>query len=334
MSADDASTPVPPPSKFVDPAPPPKAKKPRRWRGRFTILLLVLIAIGIALRVILAVALPSVLRKVAARYDLNCDYERSELYLISGNVGMWHLTLTPKSGGVPLLAAGYLRGDVSALNLLRGRLVVYHVEGDGIDVAIDRDEKGEVPILKQFLAAAPQPGNSAFTMPNDINLDPPFRIDSFRGNRVRAHLRDRSVTPPLDTVLEVNIRLADFGSQKRPTQFDLDATAQPLLDMLRVEGEGTARGKSIDATMNVFVRGIHPKPAAGYLKALGIGPTGDDISLRMTGTVKTEPTGSVQVGNGPTTRPTGMKGAIVLSDIAAVCDGVEAVVTKSRPLDP
>jgi hypothetical protein len=271
---------------------------------------LVLLAITVALRVILAVALPSVLRKVAARYDLNCEYEHTELYLLSGNVGIWHLTLTPKSGGAtPLLAADYLRGDVSPLNLLRGKLVVYHVEGDGIDLAIDRDEHGEIPILKQFLAASPasaQPARTAaFTMPQDINLDPPLRIDSFRGNRVRAHLRDRSVSPALDTVVEVNVRLADFGSTKRPTQFDLDASAPPLLDVLRVEGQGTARGKSIDATMKIFARGIHPKPAAGYLAALGIRPVGDDISLRLNGSIKTQPTGSEPVGNGPATRPTG-----------------------------
>src|SRR5690348_11731093 len=112
-----ASTPPPTtPEKKSEP------RRPRRWRRRFMVVLLTIIAIGVLLRVILVIALPGVMRKVAARYDLNCEYEHTELYLISGNVGVWHLVLTPKSGGAPLLAADYLRGDVSAINLLRGKL--------------------------------------------------------------------------------------------------------------------------------------------------------------------------------------------------------------------
>src|SRR4051812_21222476 len=146
---------APPIAASTDPVPTSSKlpRKPRRWRRRLGVLLIVCLFIVVALRVVLVLALPSVLRKVAARYNLNCEYERTEMYLISGNIGIWRLTLTPKSGGDPLLAADYLRADISAANLLRGKLVVYHVEGDGIDAFVERDEHGEFPLLKQFLAA-------------------------------------------------------------------------------------------------------------------------------------------------------------------------------------
>src|SRR5262249_41666365 len=150
-----------------------------------------------------------------------------------------------------------------------------------------------------------------------IDLEPPLRIDSFRGSRVRAHLRDHSITPMVDTILDVNVRLADFGSLKRPTQFDLIATAPPLLDVAQINGTGTARGKAVDAKLSVSVRGIHPKPAAGYLTALGLRPSGESISLQMNATVKTEAT---EPPNGAATQPSGLKGNIVLADIAAVAD--------------
>ena len=56
--------------------------------------------------------------------NLDARYERMELYFLGGDVGLSHLTLTPNTGGEPVLDMEYCRADVSALNLLRGRLVV------------------------------------------------------------------------------------------------------------------------------------------------------------------------------------------------------------------
>src|SRR5687768_17865748 len=108
----------------------PPTKKKRRWRRLLLWTLIVLIVLAVAARITVAVAFPSVLRKVAAAYGLDARYERMELYMLGGDVGLWHLRVAPKDGGEPLLTAEYVRADVSALNLLRGRLVVRRVEAD------------------------------------------------------------------------------------------------------------------------------------------------------------------------------------------------------------
>ena len=77
-------------------------KKPGRWKRRLLVLALVLVAIGVLGRVIIVIALPPVMRNVAARYDLNVGYDRMHLYLMSGDVGFWGLRATPKEGGEPL----------------------------------------------------------------------------------------------------------------------------------------------------------------------------------------------------------------------------------------
>ena len=114
------------------PAPPPEPapRKRRRWRRILLILCLVVVALAVIARVTIAVAFPSVLRKVAAAYDLDAGYERMELYMLGGDVGLTHFTLTRKSGGEPILDMEYCRADVSALNLLRGKLVMRWVEAD------------------------------------------------------------------------------------------------------------------------------------------------------------------------------------------------------------
>lgn len=307
------------------PASKPVRTTAQKWKRRLAIVAIAVIAIGVIARVILAVALPKVLNTVAKHYGLDASYERSEIYLISGSVGMWHLNFTPKNKpGEPVISTEYCRADVSALNLLRGKLVVYRVEADGVEVLVDRNENGEIELLKTLLGnptpAKTETASGSF-MPKEIDFDPPLRVDSLRVNQARTHFRDRSVTPAVDTVLDLSVRLSDFGSQKRPMRFSLDMTSPPLLDAIRVEGEGTARGQSIDALMNVVVRGVHPKPAAGYLAALGIRPSGDNIAMAMKAKIKTEP---LAVQTTSTTQPAGLKGTIVVSNVTASADNVEA----------
>jgi hypothetical protein len=300
-------------------------KRKRSWRRRILIALLLMAMIAVVLRVVLVLALPPVLRSVAARYGFKPAYDRTELYLLAGDVGIWNFTLAPLAGGEPVLSTEYARADISALNLLRGRLVVRRVEADGVNVLIDRDANGEIPLLKQFISSTatnstpppPQPSSDR-TLPTAIALDPPLRIDALRVSRARAHLRDRSVTPAVDTTLELTARLSDLGSQVRPTRFLLDITSPPLLDSLRVEGEGTARGQALAATLQFIVRGLHPRPAQGYLLPVGIKPAANDISLAMNARIAAAPTTRPS-----TTQPADIAGSIVLDSIRAVADGEE-----------
>src|SRR5688572_1425780 len=182
------------------PATAPPTKKKRRWRRLLLWTLIVLVVLAVAARITIALAFPSVLRQVAAAYGLDASYERMELYVLGGDVGLWHLRVAPKDGGEPLLTADYVRGDVSALNLLRGRLVVRRVEADGVDALAQREADGSIPILEKLLSGPPAPPSDA---PMDVSLDPPLQVDALRLSRVRARWIDKAVQPPVDARVEV-----------------------------------------------------------------------------------------------------------------------------------
>src|SRR5262245_56216588 len=93
-----------------DSKPPAKPRKKRNWRRIFIVGLLCIVAVAVIGRIILAVAFPTVLRKVAAAYGLDASYSRMEMYLLAGDVGLFDLTIRPKSGGTPLMHAEYVRG--------------------------------------------------------------------------------------------------------------------------------------------------------------------------------------------------------------------------------
>src|SRR6185437_3652661 len=174
--------------------------------------------------------------------------------LLDSDMGIWHLKITPKTGGDPLLNAEYCRADVSALNLLRQRLVVRRVEADGVDINITRDKNGDIPVLQNFIQSAPATAattqkTAGKSRDESLSLDPPLKIDALRLSRVHTHLRDDSVNPPIDATLDTTIRLSDLGSDIRPTKFSMDLESAPFLDAMRIEGEGKARGQSLEATL-------------------------------------------------------------------------------------
>src|SRR3954454_22325617 len=128
-------------------------KRPRRrkWLRRVSITAAVLLGLVLVLRVAIMFAFPVALRKTAALYGLNCSYERVEFSALGGDAGLWHLTLTPKEGGEPVLQSEYVRGHISTLALLRGRLDVRRVEADGVVLNVDRTADGRVPLIDRFL---------------------------------------------------------------------------------------------------------------------------------------------------------------------------------------
>lgn len=290
-----------------DDAPKP-VKKNRRWLRRLKWITIVLLAGAVLMRLAIAIAFPLVLSRVAAIYDLDADYERKELTLLGGDAGLWHFSLTPKSGGQPVFQAGYVRGHISTFALLLGRLDVWRVEADGVDLRLERLADGRIPLLARLTelttpTTAPATPADASTEP--LTLDAPLRIDAFRLSRVRLRLIDRTLSPVLDREIALNVRVSDLGSTVRPTRFELETWSYPLLDSLRIDGEGTSRNNTIDATFNVYVLGLRPANVQAYLEPLGLSAIGEEISLTASGTLKTQPlpaplqavTGRLELGN-------------------------------------
>jgi hypothetical protein len=136
----------PAPASAAAAKPGPSTPKPRKtWGHRLRSLLITVFVIFLLFRVALHFALPTVLHRTARSYGLSATYERHEINLGGGDIGIWHLVLRPAEGGEPLLQADYCRAAISTWDLLRGRLVVRRLEAEGIDLVVERTANGEVP---------------------------------------------------------------------------------------------------------------------------------------------------------------------------------------------
>jgi hypothetical protein len=266
-------------------------KKPRRWKRRGIIALIVLVGLAIIFRITLVLLLPSVINKVAHGFKLNAGYDRLDLSLSGGSAALWGFQLSPEEGGDPVFRADYLQGDISVLALLHGRLVVYRAAADGVDATLERIADGRVPLLERFASssASTKPPPPISSKPNQpIDLEPPLRVDALRLEHVRARVHDLCVNPPIDVRLSLDFRISNLGNLGKPTYFELDFSSDPMLDSLVVEGQANGDAKQLTADLRVNMRGLHLKPAQGYLSALGLRAVADDISASMTGKMTAE----------------------------------------------
>jgi hypothetical protein len=305
-------------------------KKIRRWRRRLAWTGGIFVFLVVAVRLLVPLLLPAVMGKIAGAYGMTCTYDRVELNLTNGDANMWGLKILPKDGGDPILATDYCHGNVSVLNLLRGRLDVWRVEADGVDINLNRQPDGTIPLLDKLMRGEPisptQPAAPTNTSPSTtgIDLTPPLKLDAFRLTHVRVHFHDAAMTPPMDTVLAMDLRLSDLGSNSTPAKFELTLSCDPILDSLHVEGEGHSGGKILEAQFHGSAWGLRLKEAAAYLQPLGIRPVADGISLRFAGQVAT-----AALPNSPT----GFAGTLQLQNLTAVADRTESLALDKLSLD-
>lgn len=309
-----------------------KQKKRRTWKQRLKITAIVVIVAAILIRIALNFLLPTVVRKVANAYDLDCTYDRMSLGLFEGNAHIWNLELRPRGGGDSIIRADYIQGSISTTNLFRGRLVVYRAEVDGVDMIIEREPDGSIPLLDRLLSGPedapisvePEPTRQADgDAAQPPSLQPPLRIDAVRLFHVNTVFRDRSVTPTFETTIRTSMRLSDVGADGSPARFELEITSDPLLDTLLVSGVMNARPDAIDADLELLIRGLHAKPAAPYLLPLGIRPIADDITIR----------GQAKLNAATIPDSTDVSATLTISDISVVADQEQWASLKAITLD-
>jgi hypothetical protein len=302
-------------------------KRPRRWRRRGVIALIALVGLAVIFRIALVLLLPAVMNKVTRTYKLQCHYDRLDLSLTGGNAAMWGFQLVPQEGGDPVLRADYLQGNISVLALFRGRLVVYRAAADGVDATFEREANGHIPLLDRFASsgssAPPPKAPSTANAAAPLDLEPPLRIDALRLEHVRARVLDLCVNPPIDARLALDFRLSNLGTPHEPAHFELDFSSDPMLDSLLIEGRANGDAKQLKANLHVLMRGLHLKPAQGYLSALGLRAVADDISATATGQL----TASVGANPGD-----GIKANLTLDNARLTSDGKEAAALDELDL--
>jgi len=300
------------------PAPPAKPPKRRRtWRQRTLLAFVALFLLVAILRMIVWVSLPLVLGRVFAFYNLSATYDRAELSVVDGNLNLYNLSVRPKEGGEPIAHADYIFGNIVPIELLRGRLHVLRAEVDGISLKVDRNADGSIPLLTRFAPASnPVATNTPAAAPKPLILSSPLKIEGFRLLHVTAHIHDQHVSPALNTDLQLSVRVSDLGVPGKPTVFEVSVAADQLLDELALNGHAKAENDSLDAQMNVVIRGLHPKTAAGYLLPAGIQPAADTINMNMAAALTAAPSAATTGA---------LTGKLTIDNASARADGQQSI---------
>jgi hypothetical protein len=272
-------------------------KKSRRWSRRLLWILTIFIAIIVILRLVLWVSLPWILNRTIKSYNLQCKYERLDFSILTGDAELWHMELKPTDSNDSFVYIEYCKAEVSLITLLSHQFVIPRIEIDGMDVSITRDSNGQFPQLQRFISHSQVKEKEVVTSvtapadanlpPKEIDLTPPVKLDAMRLQHVQLNFRDESISPVLESRLDMNVRLSDLGSNKRKTRFQITISSPPVLDQFVMEGTGSCKGMDLLAEVKFFINGLHPHLINDYMAGLGISPYADSIALRCNGKIQT-----------------------------------------------
>jgi len=290
----------------------------RRWLRRLAYLFSALVLIIILIRFGVILALPSIIESTAEDYGMHCSYERLDFSMLTGDLELWNLVIEPGEDGESFMDMEYCRADLAVSALFAGRLVVRRLEVDGMDLLLERDPDGTLPMLRHFKKKTepeevePEDGEDAPSEALDLSL--PLEINAIRLQHVHTRVRDASVSPPLDARFDFNLRISHVGAQTRRTRFELTLTSSPVLDAFTVEGTASASESELDATLTMEVRGFHPRHLRGYLAPMGLQPRAEALSFSAGARVQAQVVEE---------RPDTARASLQVSEIRALADGQE-----------
>ncbi len=276
----DAPTPANPP-----PPGPTARPRPNRWavlRRRAVWTIFSIAGVLLVLRIALIFIFPAVLEHVLAYYHLTAGYQEIKLDVLGGDAEIWGLKVRPIQGGPNVMDIEYCHGNISIMNLFRGRLYVRRAVADGADLFVRRKANGDCPLLDAIFSAsrhqtaaqaAPQTG---FTR---ISLAAPLHMEAFRLEHLRVHLIDHSVEPVVRLAITINVRVSHLGRRHGATRFRMDLWSSSVVDVLHISGSLTTRTNTLLAQCHILMRGLHLQPTSGYLAALNFKPSKAGISF-------------------------------------------------------
>jgi Domain of Unknown Function (DUF748) len=331
----DAISPTPASTKASQPV----RSRREKWRRRFFITIAALLLVALSFRLVLHALFPYVLDRVARGYGLSATYDKLDLQMLGGDVGMWGLRFTPVEGGEPAIRSSYCRGAISIWRLFRLQLHVERVEAEDAEVVLQRLPDGTMPLVEKLLAAtstnptAPT-ASAASTSTEPMSLDAPLRIDTLRLQNARARFRDGMTVPETDVTLQLDLMVRDVASTQRPTRVEIQLHSPEALAALYVDSTIQTRPRQLDADVSVKMVGLDLTAARAYLEPLGLVPTANNLSAQATGKVSlalvplnATTTQATSAPADPST-PLKLAGALSLDDIWLSANSVEAAGMK------
>lgn len=261
--------------------------KRRKWLRRC----LWVLALLVVARVALAFGAVPAVRLVAGMFDLECEVDSIEFDVFSGEARLYGLTLwhADSDASSPIVELEYAGVDIATSELLRGNLIVRRVEADGLDLYIARDDSGRwniAPVIDSLstenAATTPEEADDEQTQPTGpLEFDLPFIVEALRGSHLRLHLDDALADPPLDATITALVRISDLGQRGRKTKVSIAAAGPQVLDSFELDADIAARGPDIDASLDVRLRGLHPRPLAGYFELIGLEPVAERLDADL-----------------------------------------------------
>lgn len=278
------SSPNPPPG-------PSRGVRTSRWpvmRRRAVWTIFSIAGVLLVLRIALIFIFPAVLEHVLAFYKLTARYQEIKLDVFGGDAEIWGLKIRPIQGGPNVMDIAYCHGNISIINLFRGRLYVRRAVADGADLFVRRQANGDCPLLdalfsssRRQVLAQPQVSRSATT----ISLAAPLHMTAFRLEHLRLHLIDRSVKPVVSLAITMDVRVSHLGRRHGATRFNLTLWSSSVVDVLHIHGSLTTGRRKLLAQCHILMRGLRLQPVRGYLAALDFKPSKAGISFQATSTL-------------------------------------------------
>ncbi len=297
------------------------ARPKRSWKRRLLRLGLFVFVAAIVVRLGLAVLLGFVVRNVASFYGLDITFRSQELALLAGDVGLWDVVIKRTGEADDIVRVDYVRGNISTLALLQGRLKVSRAEIDGAKINLHRLPDGSIPLIEDVLFVLDANTSKAPT-PTEKSLDltSPLEVDAFRLSRASVVLVDETVSPKFSTTLHAAARVSDLRRDDNlPTRIEADLWADAFIDVVRVSGTGNSIGRRINFEATVAGRGLDLSALSGYLAPLGLEPVRFDALRGL------DFNASLALDTDAAAEPDALRGSLRLHDISAADAQGEAV---------
>lgn len=282
-----------------------RALNKKKWRR--TKIAGTVVAILVVFRLVLGLAIPTIVDSVAKRVGMRATYDSMFLSLLWGSLEVSNLELRTRTddemadlAADPVVRVDSIDFDLDASRLLAGTIAVHSAELDGLHAWLSRDADGRVLVGETVLtsgrvaedenvdrglqaAGAPVERSEVF----DFGLG--FECALLRMSDARVHWLDRSVEPPVAVALDASLRVEQLGHPEVDTRLAMRASIDEVLGALHLDG--TFKGLGPDFSMRTTLRidGLRPRKVEPLLATLGARLHGDEFDARVDATIDLEP---------------------------------------------
>ncbi len=279
-----------------------------RWARRLAWIALALIGA----RALLALATPLAFALAARTAGVELDYSGSRLSLLRGEFELRDARVSARSeaSAAPLAHLGRLRVDLDLGALVRGEFRIAQAEVDGLELWLDVAADGSCA----WSSVGAEERTSSTTPATNAPLSLALPLDfSAQLLRARLHLRDSSVTPPIEVTLQADGRAEARAGAGNAV---LWIAARDALRQARVELDFTLSERSVELDFFGSFEGLDLRAVQGRLAAAGL----EAREGALSGSTRARASVQLLDAAGPT-----FSGRVAVRDLLLRCDSIDVL---------